>query len=103
MKLLLRNRCQEGTSTFPGTSAVEVRYLIKITSFCKDVIHPFITTKLTADKLGVAFTTAQRAIERLQRIGIVKLVGDAKRDRVFCAQALLDILEEPARLAPTRD
>ena len=65
--------------------------------------NPFITTKLTADKLGVAFTTAQRAIERLQRIGIVKLVGDAKRDRVFCAQALLDILEEPARLAPTRD
>jgi Fic family protein len=65
--------------------------------------NPFIATKLTADKLGVAFTTAQRAIERLQRIGIVKLVGDAKRDRVFCAQALLDILEEPARLAPTRD
>jgi Fic family protein len=65
--------------------------------------NPFITTKLTADKLGVAFTTAQRAIERLQRIGIVKLVGDARRDRVFCAQALLDILEEPARLASTRD
>ena len=65
--------------------------------------NPFITTKLTADKLGVAFTTAQRAIERLQRIGIVELVGDAKRNRVFCAQALLDILEEPARLGSTRD
>ena len=25
---------------------------------------------------------------------------EAKRDRVFCAKALLDILEEPARLTP---
>src|SRR3984893_9772122 len=60
--------------------------------------NPFITVKGTAEKLGIAFTTAQRAIERLQRIGIVKQVGDAKRDRVFCAPALLDILEEPAHL-----
>jgi ribosomal protein S25 len=48
--------------------------------------------------LGVAFTTAQRAIERLERIGIVKQATHAKRDRVYCAQALLDILEEPANL-----
>ncbi len=63
--------------------------------------NPFITARGTAEKLGGAFTTAQRAIARLQRIGIVKLVlvGDAKRDRVFCARALLDILEEPASYA----
>jgi Fic family protein len=65
--------------------------------------NPFITTKGTAEKLGIAFTTAQRAIQRLQRIGILKLVRDAKRDRVFCARTLLDILEEPARLTPARD
>jgi hypothetical protein len=29
---------------------------------------------------------------------IVKLTTGAKRDRVYCAQALLDILEEPAKL-----
>jgi DNA-binding transcriptional regulator YhcF (GntR family) len=46
------------------------------------------------DKLAVAFATAQRAIERLERARIVKRVGDAKRDRVYCATALLDILEE---------
>ena len=62
--------------------------------------HPFITAKATADKLGVAFTTAQRAIERLERGGIVKTVSHAKRHRVFCAQPLLDILEEPAQLTP---
>jgi Fic family protein len=63
--------------------------------------NPFITTKGVAEKLAVAFTTAQRAIERLERAGIVKPVGDAKRDRVYCAGALLDLLEEPARLEPT--
>ncbi len=62
--------------------------------------NPFITTKGAAQRLGVAFTTAQRAIERLERAGILKSVGDAKRDRVYCAGALLDILEEPARLKP---
>ena len=62
--------------------------------------NPFITAKGAAKKLSFAFTTAQRAIERLDRLGIVKQVGDAKRDRVYCAKALLDILEEPARLTP---
>src|SRR6266702_1048498 len=65
--------------------------------------NPFITTKGAAEKLGIAFTTAQRAIQRLERIGILKLVGDAKRDRVFCARTLLDILEEPARLKAARN
>ena len=62
--------------------------------------NPFITIKGVADKLAIAFTTAQRAIERLERVNIVKQVGDAKRDRVYCATRLMDILEEPARLKP---
>ena len=45
-------------------------------------------------------STAQRAIERLECLGIVKQVGAGKRDRVYCANALLDILEEPAHLIP---
>jgi Fic family protein len=60
--------------------------------------NPFITVKGAAEKLDVAFTTAQRAIEKLERLEIVKQKDDAKRDRVYCAQALLDILEEPAQL-----
>jgi hypothetical protein len=65
--------------------------------------NPFITIKGAAAKLDVAFTTGQRAIERLARLGIVKQMGDAKRDRLYCATALLDILEEPAKLRPDRD
>jgi Fic family protein len=62
--------------------------------------NPFITAKGCVEKLGVAFTTAQRAIERLERFGIVQQAGTAKRDRVYCAKALLEILEEPAQLIP---
>ena len=65
--------------------------------------NPFITAKGAAAKLEVAFTTAQRAIERLERLKIVQQVGDAKRDRVYCANVLLAILEEPARLTPGQE
>jgi Fic family protein len=62
--------------------------------------NPFVTIKGVAEKLAVAFTTAQRAVQRLKALDVVKEVSEAKRDRVFCAKALLDILEEPARLTP---
>ena len=62
--------------------------------------NPFITAKGAAQKLGIAFTTAQRAVERLERLAIVQISGTRKRDRVYCANELLDILEEPAQLLP---
>lgn len=62
--------------------------------------NPFLTVKGAARELKVAFTTAQRAIDRLESHGIVQQVSDAKRNRVYCALALLAILEEPARLTP---
>ncbi len=65
--------------------------------------NPFITAKGGVEKLGIAFTTAQRAIERLERLGIVQQAGTARRDRVYCANALLDILQEPAQLVPGGD
>jgi Fic family protein len=62
--------------------------------------NPYITVKGAAKRLGVAFTTAQRAVARLEALSIVKEVSHARRDRVYCAKALMDILEEPARLRP---
>jgi Fic family protein len=62
--------------------------------------NPFITTTGVADRLGFAFTTAQRAIERLERNDIVQQTTGAKRSRVYCARALREILEEPAHLTP---
>ncbi len=63
--------------------------------------NPFLTISGAASQLKLAFTTAQRAIERLEQNDIVQRISDAKRDRVYCAQALLDILEEPAHLKPS--
>jgi Fic family protein len=60
--------------------------------------NPFLTITGAAAQLKLAFTTAQRAIQHLERSGIVKQVSGAKRDRVYCAKTLLDILEEPAHL-----
>ena len=61
--------------------------------------NPFWTVNGLADRLGIAFTTAQRAIDRLASAGIVALAGEAKRNRVYCARAILEILEEQPRLA----
>lgn len=63
--------------------------------------NPFITATGVAGQLKLAFTTAQRAIERLERIGVLQQVSESKRDRIYCARALLDILEEPAQLVPS--
>ncbi len=60
--------------------------------------NPYCTVKRAAERLRVAFTTAQRAIDRLEAARVLRRVGPARRDRVYCATALLDILEEPASL-----
>ncbi len=60
--------------------------------------NPFVTVTGVAGKLGLAFTTAQRAIQRLEQIGVLHQQGEAQRGRVYCARRILEVLEEPARL-----
>ncbi len=62
--------------------------------------NPFLMSNKAAESLGVAYTTVQRAVERLAKLSIVQQVSAAKRHRVYCAKALMDILEEPARISP---
>lgn len=62
------------------------------------VESPFWTVGKLAERLDVAFTTAQRAIDRLEAAGVVTLAGEAKRNRVYCARTLLELLEEPPRM-----
>ena len=57
--------------------------------------HPFWTAGSLSEKLGIAYTTARRALDRLEAAGIVRLEGPAKRDRVWCARGILEILEAP--------
>jgi len=63
--------------------------------------NPYLTVKKAAQEIGVAFTTVQRAVEKLQRLSVLKQTSEGKRDRVYCATALLKILEEPAQLMPS--
>ena len=62
--------------------------------------NPFVTVRNVQRDLKTSYNTAARAITALENAGMVRKVSDAKRDRVYCAQAILDILEEPARLTP---
>ena len=62
--------------------------------------NPYLTLTGAARQLKVAFTTVQRAAERLEKLGIVKEVSGQQRNRVYCATALLSILEAPAQLSP---
>ena len=57
--------------------------------------NPFWTAGGIAEELGVAYTTARRAIERLESAGIVLQTGTAKRNRVYCAREMLEVLEAP--------
>ena len=60
--------------------------------------NPFWTIHKVAERLNVAFTTAQRAIDRLESAGIIAQVGEARRNRVYCAESVLNVLEEPTPL-----
>ena len=60
--------------------------------------NPYWTVGGIANRLAVAFTTAQRAVNRLEAAGIVTQLGQRRRNRVYCAEEILTVLEEPLRL-----
>jgi Fic family protein len=62
--------------------------------------NPFWTAKKLSERLKVAFTTAQRAINVLVEKGILSQIDNAQRDRVFCATAIMEILDEPPKIKP---
>ena len=82
-RLMLRWRTQlaKGKSKVPET----VLELFRENSFW--------TTTGIARRLDIAFTTAGRAIERLEAAGIVSPADDAQRNRVFWARQMLEVLE----------
>jgi len=58
--------------------------------------NPYCTVGGLAKRLGVAFTTAQRALARLESAGVIEELSGARRNRVYCARELLTLLEVPA-------
>lgn len=64
--------------------------------------NPYWTVRGAAARLGVAYTTAERAIEKLVDLSVLALISASRRDRVYCATSLLAILEAPATLEPKK-
>ena len=60
--------------------------------------NPYISAKSASKHARIAFTTAQRGIETLEKAGIVERVAGEKRGKVYCAKPLLRILEAKPRL-----
>jgi Fic family protein len=60
--------------------------------------NPYFTVMKGAKKFRSAVSTIQRAITKLEKWGIVAQVSKGKRDRIYCATAILAILEEPTKL-----
>jgi len=54
--------------------------------------NPVITVPFIRDRWDVAFHTAQKAIEHLERLGILREVTGKRRYRVWVAGTLMDIL-----------
>ena len=64
--------------------------------------NPYWTIGKAAERLDVAYTTAQRAIGKLLSLDVLEQVGGAKRDRVYCATRIMSILDEPPAITPSR-
>lgn len=60
--------------------------------------NPFLTVKGAAAHLDAAFTTAQRAVDKLLELGILQETTNQRRDRMFCAEEIVAILNEPPRV-----
>ena len=61
-------------------------------------VNPFVTVKKIAHDFEVAFTTAQRAITKLENNRILTQTTSQKRERMYCAKQILEILEEPTHI-----
>ena len=58
--------------------------------------RPVATLKDLANRTGIAFPTAARAVDALERLGIVREITGRRRNRVFAYGRYLDVLNEGA-------
>jgi len=61
---------------------------------------PFWTIGEIGKTLGIAYTTARRAVTRLEAAGIVSPSGQLKRNRIYCARAVVAALDAPGWKTP---
>jgi len=54
--------------------------------------NPFVSLPGISEYLKITWPTAKASVERLVKLGILKEVSGRKRNRIYCARELLDIL-----------
>lgn len=62
-------------------------------------VNPYLTTNRIAEELKIAYSTAQRGVQKLEETKIIKQINSSKRDKIYCATEILAILEEPTRVS----
>jgi cell filamentation protein, protein adenylyltransferase len=70
-----------------------------LTSIIKQcAVNPFLTATNISERFAVSFTTVQRAITKLESLGIINQTNATERNRLYCATKILAILEEPTTI-----
>jgi len=70
-------------------SAVQIRLVDLL------IERPVITTVLVSKQFDVTYPTAKNNINRLIKLGILKQLGSAKRNKVYVAEGVLEIISRP--------
>ncbi len=56
-------------------------------------LNPYVTVGNAAERMGVSYNAAQNALDKLAVLKIVKEITGQKRNRIYCAQELLRVIE----------
>ena len=60
-------------------------------------LNPFINVKKVSEVLNVAVSTSTRVLAQLESLNILQKTNESKRNKIYCATAILDILESSLR------
>lgn len=101
--------CGESIQTANGLSALRGRWQERIASLrlrtdaaanrLPDLLigTPVVTANQVRQALGIAFPAANRALAQLQELGIVESLTGQKRNRVFIAREVVQLLNQPTQ------
>ena len=56
-------------------------------------LNPYVRVTDAAERMEVSYNAAQDALDKLEKLRIVKEITGQKRNRIFCAQELLRVIE----------
>ena len=86
LDLLESDRKQIAALGRPAASALRV--------FQHAQTNPILSTRATAQKIGISFPTVTSAIDHLQKLGVLREITGKQRRRLFVYDAYLKILNE---------